>query len=313
MRRRVFLVSLGAWALAACGRGDEPGPTPTPLPTATSPTATTAPAPTATSSPVPSATTAASPTATSPRLEPIGFPIDPATRLGIVTGGAGSRTIQWGEGPPARDYSRDDQPSDDPERANRCGWNARLHVEYEGQPAVDWYIPAGTPVFATMDGTATLLINTVSNPFDVYGVSREPYLGNPDRARAPVVPFPGPGGGQGVFVRIENAGYRTDSAHFDIVASVGAVPRDAWIEGYGPGTDFVAVFAELRDFRLATPVARWDVRAGHVIGASGDSGYSEAPHLHYAVRRQGAGMALCPTTEPGFEDAGWLFREALDG
>lgn len=249
-----------------------------------------------------------SPTATSPRPEPIGFPIDPATRLGIVTGAPGNRAIRWGEGPPAIDYSRDDQPSNDPDRANRCGWNARLHVEYEGQPAVDWYIPPGTPVVATMDGTATLLINTVANPFDVYGVNREPYLGNPDRDRAPIVPFPGPGGGQGVFVRIENAGYRTDSAHFDIGATVPAIPRDAWLEGYGPGTDFVAVFAELRDFRVATPVARWEVRAGDVIGASGDSGYSEAPHLHYAIRPAGSPNAVCPTTEPGFDDAGWLFR-----
>ncbi len=309
MRRRTFLLSLGAWSLAACGRGDERPPAPTPLPTAALPTATPAPAPTATSSPVPSAT----PTATGPRLDPIGFPIDPAARLGIVTGIPGNRSIRWGEGPTAIDYSRDDQPSGDPDRANRCGWNARLHVEYEGQPAVDWYIPPGTPVVATMDGTATLFVNTVFNPFDVYGVSREPYLGNPDRARAPVVPFPGPGGGQGVFVRIENSGYRTDSAHFDVSATVQAIPQDAWIEGYGPGTDFVAAFAELRDFRVATPVARWEVRAGNVVGASGDSGYSEAPHLHYAIRRRGFTEALCPTAEPGFTDAGWLFREAPPG
>jgi len=91
----------------------------------------------------------------------------------MVSGVPGNRALQWGEGPTALEYSRDDQPSGDPDRANRCGWNARLHVEYEGQPAVDWYIPPGTPVVATMDGTATLLINTVSNPFDVYGVSRE--------------------------------------------------------------------------------------------------------------------------------------------
>ncbi|MCO5201422.1 MAG: M23 family metallopeptidase [Chloroflexi bacterium] len=309
MRRRTFLLSLGAWSLAACGRGNDRAPAPTPLPTATRPVATTAPAPTATSSPVPSAT----PTATDPRIEPIGFPIDPAARLGMVSGVPGNRAIRWGEGPTALEYSRDDQPSGDPDRANRCGWNARLHVEYEGQPAVDWYIPPGTPVVATLDGTATLLINTVSNPFDVYGVSREPYLGNPDRALAPVVPFPGPGGGQGVFVRIENAGYRTDSAHFDIGATAAAVPRDAWLEDYGPETDFVGAFAELRDFRVATPVARWEVRAGEVIGASGDSGYSEAPHLHYAIRPAGSPNALCPTTEPGFDDGGWLLRGARPG
>jgi len=262
------------------------------------------PAPSSTPTPTPTPT----PTASGPRIEPFGFPIDPATRLGLVTGGPGSRAIRWGEGPAALAYSRDDQPSGDPGRANRCGWNARLHVEYEGQPAVDWYIPPGTPVFATMEGTATLLVNTVSNPFDAYAVSREPYLGNPDRDRAPIVPFPGPGGGQGVFVRIENERYRTDSAHFDITATVPAIPGDAWLDGYGPGTNFVTVFAELRDFRLATAVARWEVRAGDVIGASGDSGYSEAPHLHYAIRPDGSPNALCPTAEPGFADAGWLFR-----
>lgn len=75
----------------------------------------------------------------------------------------------------------------------------------------------------------------------------------------------------------------------------------------------LAACVELRDFRVATPVARWEVRAGDAIGASGDSGYSEAPHVHYAIRRKGAAMALCPTAEGGFEDAGWLFRGALRG
>lgn len=306
MRRRTFLVSLGAWVLAACS-GSEPKPTPTPAPTSTStPTATPSPSPTPAPSPTLLPATPTAPPA--PRLEPIGFPIDPEMRLGIVTGEPGARAIRWGEGPAALPYSRDDQPSADPDRANRCGWNARLHVEYEGQPAVDWYIPVGTPVLATMDGTATLLVNTVSNPFDVYGVSREPYLGNPDRAHAPITPFPGPGGGQGVFVRIENERYRTDSAHFDVAHTLSAIPPGAWLEGYGPGTDFASAFAELRDFRVATAVARWQVRAGEVIGAGGDSGYSEAPHLHYAIRPAGSPNALCPTTEPGFEDAGWLFR-----
>jgi len=238
---------------------------------------------------------------------PVGFPIDPGTRLGMVTGSVGSRVIAWGDGPAAVDYSRGDQPSDDRERANRCGWNARVHQEYEGQPAVDWYV-RGVPVIATMDGTATLLINTVSNPFDVYGVVREPYLGVPDRARAPVSPFPGPGGGQGVFVRITNSAYRTDSAHLDLAPTVAAVPASAWLEGFGPDAAALArAFGPLRDFRVARAVARWEVRRGDVIGVTGDSGYSEAPHLHYAIRPANREDALCPTREAGFSRTGWLF------
>jgi len=314
MNRRVFLVSAGAWIVAGCGRGDETSPTVAPTATRSatrppSPSATNPPAATATASAEPSPTATATPPP-APRLEPIGFPLDQGTVTGIVTGELGARVIRWGEGLTALEYSRDDQPSDDPERANRCGWNARVHVEYEGQPAVDWYVPVGTPVLATMDGVATLYINTVSNPFDVYGVDREPFLGNPDRTRAKVGAFPGPGGGQGVFVRIENEQYRTDSAHFEIGATVGVVPDDTWVDGFSASDDFAAMFAPLRDFRVATAVARWTVRAGDIIGMTGDSGYSEAPHLHYAIRQAGSANALCPTTEAGFADGGWLFRPA---
>jgi len=225
----------------------------------------------------------------------------------MVTGVVGSRVIAWGGGPAALEYSRDDQVADDPVRANRCGWNVRVHYEYEGQPAIDWYVRA-VPVVATMDGTATLLINTVSNAFDVYGVAREPYIGNPDRVRAPVSPFPGPGGGQGVFVRTENRAYRTDHAHLELAATVEAIPRTAWLAGFAPDTAALArQFAPLRDFRVATAVAHWEVRRGDVIGVTGDSGYSEAPHLHYAIRPAGEENALCPTREAGFSRAGWLF------
>ena len=97
MHRRTFLVSLGAWALAACdGSGGKPPPSPSP---ATSPpaTATSSPAPTATSTATPPpATRPATPAA---RLDPTGFPIDPTTRLGLVTGEPGNRTIEWGAGP----------------------------------------------------------------------------------------------------------------------------------------------------------------------------------------------------------------------
>lgn len=311
MQRRVFLVSLGSFVLVGCSKSGRPGPaastspSPPASPTDTRPPATPSPSPSATPTPVP--IPSPTPTVAPPRLEPRGFPLDPATRTGLVTGDVGARTIRWGEGPTALAYSRDDQPAADPVRANRGGWNARTHLEYEGQPAVDWYIPVGTPVIATMDGTATLMVNTVSNPFDIYGVSREPYIGDPDRARAPISPFPGPGGGQGVFVRIENDQFRTDSAHLEVTATRQAVPASAWLDGYSATFDFAGAFGELRDFRLATAVARWPVRRGDVIGFSGDSGYSEAPHLHYAIRPAGSQDALCPTLEPGFPNGGWLF------
>jgi murein DD-endopeptidase MepM/ murein hydrolase activator NlpD len=160
-----------------------------------------------------------------------------------------------------------------------------------------------------MEGTATLLINTLANPFDVYGVNREPYLGNPDRRRAPYGPFPGPGGGQGVFVRVANTAFSSDYAHLDLPLSLEALAgRLSFVSGYAPTTDYTTRFAPLRDYRLATAIASWPVSRGDLIGISGDTGYSEAPHLHYAIRRAGAANLLCPTLEPGFSDAGWLFR-----
>ncbi|MEX0782216.1 MAG: M23 family metallopeptidase [Dehalococcoidia bacterium] len=300
----VLAVALVLPLLAAgCGDNDRAAtPTFAPATATTTPSATAAPSPTATAIP-PTST----PTPRGPQAEPIGFPIDPATTLGLVSGEVGSRTLTFGAGPAALAYSRDEQPSSDLVLANRAGWNCRVHVEYEGLPAVDWYIPTGTPIVATMDGTATLLINTVSNPFDVYGVSREPYIGNPDRSRAPVSAFPGPGGGQGVFVRVDNGTYRTDYAHLELAQTMAeAVPGGAWLPGFTPGQALTDQFTPLRDFRTATAVARWEVAAGDVIGYSGDSGYSEAPHLHYTV--QSGGSYFCPTAEPGFNNAGWLLR-----
>lgn len=305
MNRRALLFGIGALALPACTTRSTPA-TPTPPRTAS---ATATPPPSATPPPpAPTLPHPDTPTPTPARDEPRGFPLDPGTPTGLVAGAVGSRTIRWGEGTPAGRYSREEQISNDPVIANRCGWNARTHVEYEGQPAVDWYIPAGTPIVATMDGTATLMVNTVSNPFDVYGVSREPYIGNPVRPRAPVSPFPGVGGGQGTFVRIESATFRSDYAHLDLVRTLPLVPPGAFLPGYSAATDFASLFAPLRDFRVATAVASWPVQRGDLVGRSGDSGYSEAPHLHYAVRRLASTDLLCPTAEPGFADSGWLLK-----
>jgi murein DD-endopeptidase MepM/ murein hydrolase activator NlpD len=296
-----LLIATAAIAVSvACGVANGPATStpsatvPSPSPSATATVAAPSVAPTATAQPAAD--------------EPLGFPIDPATRLGLVQGAPGSRTIAWGAGPDALSYTRDDQPSEDAERANRSGWDCRTHVEYEGRPAVDWYIPSGTPVVATMDGTATLYVITTTNAFDYYGVDREPYIGDPDRSRAPLSPFPGPGGGKGVFVEVAGDAFVAEYAHLDIAPTVARVPAGAFLPGYSAGFDFAAAFAPMRSYLDATPVARWAVRRGDVIGVSGDSGYSEAPHLHYTVRRAGSAALLCPTSEAGFPDSGWLLR-----
>jgi murein DD-endopeptidase MepM/ murein hydrolase activator NlpD len=208
----------------------------------------------------------------------------------------------------ALSYSRDHQTSGDPVMANRGGWNCRVHQEYEARPAVDWYIPRGTPVRATLDGLATLYVISVHNAFEFYGVDRDPYIGNPDRSRAPLSPFPGPGGGKGVYVEVANSEFVTEYAHLEITSVVGIVPQAAFLAGYGRTFDYSGVFGAMRAFNDATAVARWEVRSGDVIGYSGDSGYSEAPHLHYTVRRANSATLLCPTNEAGFSDGGWLFR-----
>lgn len=288
--------------MGACS-ADSGAPERTPTPPGTDgPTATASPVATLTATPTPMALG----TPTAAPEEPLGLPIDPAMKLGLVVGPGGSHTVRWGAGPEAEAYTRFDQPSDDPERANRSGWNCRVHVEYEGRPAVDWYVPLGTPVVATMGGTATLHAITMTNAFDHYGVSREPYLGNPDRNRAPLSAFLGPGGGKGIFVRVENAGFVAEYAHLDLAQTARILPVEAFLPGYGPGSDYGSLFAPMRDFRASTPIAQWTVQRGDLVGLSGDSGYSEAPHLHHTVRRAGSQSLLCPTGEAGFPDGGWL-------
>jgi murein DD-endopeptidase MepM/ murein hydrolase activator NlpD len=284
----------------ACG-SENPAPTaaPSAVPSATS---TSVPSP----SPQPSTATA-TPSEAVDATEPRGFPIDPSTRLGLVVGEPPERSVAWDAGPDALKYSRDNQPSDDPERANNSGWDCRVHAEYEGQPAVDWYVPVGTPVHATMDGTARLNVVTVTNAFDYYGAARGPYMGYPD-PRVALSPFGGVSGGKGVFVEVENGGFVTDYGHLDPSSTIAAVDPAAFLAGYGPDSDYATLFAPLRDFRVYTTVAQWTVKRGDVIGYSGDTGYSDAPHLHYTIRRADASSLLCPTSERGFVDGGWLLK-----
>lgn len=291
----------------ACASDDAVPSTATASPATNTPVATTS---TSTPTPLPAAQTMTPVPTNTPVLqtnEPRGFPIDPQIRLGLVTGAVGSRTIAWGAGPTALVYSRDVQTGTDAVAANSSGWDCDTHFEYEGTGAVDWYVPAGTPVYATMPGTATLAVITVSNAFDYYGVSREPYIGNPNRSRAPLSPFPGPGGGKGVFVSVANEGFVTEYAHLELAPTLGALPASASVLVNGTPAQLETRFAPMRDFQSFTAIATWSVARGDLIGYTGDSGYSEAPHLHYTVRRQG-GTLRCPTNEADFSDGGWLFR-----
>ena len=267
--------------------------------------------PSVTFAPAPNVTVSAVTPTSAPRpavLEPRGFPIDPATRLVIVASHIGTPVVAQGAQLDALTHSRDYQASGDPTLANQGGWNCRVHQEYEARPAVDWYIPTGTPIVATLDGLATLYVISVPNAFEFYDVNREPYIGNPDRSRAPLSPFLGPGGGKGVYVEIANGGFVTEYAHLDIGSTLAVVPEGAFLPGYSRTFDYIRAFGTMRAFNDATAVARWQVRAGEVVGHSGDSGYSEAPHLHYTVRRANTSALLCPTNEAGFPDGGWLFR-----
>lgn len=292
--------------LLACGDdGGDSSPTPEP----TTAEVTLGPTPTTGTSPPTSTAPTTGPTPTTPANEPSGFPIRANWTLGVVEGEIGSRQVIFGAAgaPNAPDYTSNDVLSSNVDVANRSGWNCETHYEYEGIPAVDFYIQTGTPILATHDGTATLNIISVNNDFDRYGVDREPYLGNPDRSRAPYSPFPGPSSGLGVYVRVENADFATEYGHMDVGGAIANIPAPAFIDGYSPSSDYTSLFAAVPNPRTVTTVARWEVRRGDVIGMSGDSGYSEGPHIHYTVNRTG-GPLRCPTLEPDFTDGGWLFN-----
>ncbi|MBI4300520.1 MAG: M23 family metallopeptidase [Chloroflexi bacterium] len=284
---------------------EEPSPTPsaTPTPTATlEPTST----PTATPTAMATATATPVPPTQAPRMvapnEPAGFPLRPDMRTDKVVGQPGSRKMLTGAGPTVRDYSINDQPSSDPIAANSSGWNCRVHQEWEADPAVDWYVPEGTPVYSTMDGTASLRIVTISNAFDYYGIPREPYIGYPDTSHTQAIP--GPSGGKAVYVRVSGGSFAVEFGHLSLKPTLSVVPPGAFVSGFSPDFDYASRFSAMRRFDVYDTIARWPVHRGDVIGYTGDGGYSEAPHLHYDIVR--GGRLLCPTSEAGFADGGWL-------
>ena len=294
IRLPIILAAAIALTLFACGDDGDPGPPASPSPAATASATQTA---TPAGTPTPSST-----------FSLLHFPIDPQTALGEAIGEIGSRTVSFDDaGPTAHDYALNDQPSDDPAVANRSGWNCRTHFEYEGIAAVDFYIPEGTTIHSTTGGTARLYAVSTQNDFDRYGVNREPYLGDPDRASAPLDPFPGPTAGLAVYVVVEGEGFQTEYGHLTLALSAEIVSANGFLEGFSADSDWAALFGDVSLPRPATLIAEWPVRRGDVIGYSGDAGYSEAPHLHYTIQREG-GDLLCPTDESGFADGGWLFR-----
>src|SRR5688500_8708478 len=98
MRRRTLLGSVGAFALVGCGKSRNDSSSPTSTATL-SILGTAGPGTTPTSAADPPTANSQQPTAVPPtaaprkkQLEPVGFPIDPATRLGMVAGAVGSRS-----------------------------------------------------------------------------------------------------------------------------------------------------------------------------------------------------------------------------
>jgi hypothetical protein len=196
--------------------------------------------------------------------------------------------------------------------SNQYGWNCRTHYQYEdNQPAVDWYLPTGTPVIATMDATAELYIITTKNSFTYYNYPTNLYLGLPP-ANAPGYPFSGPSGGMGVFISLvaEGIPVRAEYGHLDPSRTIAHVPENAFVPPYSRTYNYDAAFGTMKGPRDFTLIARWPVKRGQVIGYVGNSGYSDVPHLHYQIITPDRNTKYCPSEE-NFPRSGWLFRRPL--
>jgi murein DD-endopeptidase MepM/ murein hydrolase activator NlpD len=189
--------------------------------------------------------------------------------------------------------------------ANRYGWNCRVHLRHEGAPGVDWYLPTGTPVIATMRGTAELYFVTTTNAYTHYGVDPRVTLGLP-APTAPRYPLPGPGGGLGVFVSIVSGNLRAEVGHLDPDLTLTVVPDRAFIAPYSRDFNYRSRFAPLLAPNQFTLVASWPVVEGEVIGFVGNTGYSDVPHLHYHILTRDRKSFYCPTRE-ALPMSGWLF------
>ena len=239
--------------------------------------------------------------------EPVGFPVPQTLRPMRVVSGPQGKTVApaASDGPTVVQVATELQArSSNDEAANQYGWNCRTHNTHEGAPAVDWYLPARTPVIATMSGQVELYMISTTNAFSFYGVDPSLTLGLPSPS-TPLFPLPGPGGGMGIFVSVLNGGLRAEYGHLDI-STLSLAPENAFVAPYSKSFNFETSFARLREFTDVTLVASWPVAEGDVVGYVGNTGYSDAPHLHYQVVTRDRGTKFCPTRE-AFSGAGWLF------
>lgn len=267
-----------------------PGPS-TPSPTRESPTAT----------PQPS------------QDEPVGFPLATTLRpMRVIETAQGRRVAPAApDGPTVLEVSGDlhTRPENDME-SNRYGWNCRLHNKYEGAPGVDWYLPEGTLVTATMRGMAELYLITTVSSFSYYGIDASIMLGLPPPT-TPINPFPGPNGGLGVFVSVLNGNLRAEYGHLGLADTLALAPEGAFVAPYSRKFDYKTAFGKPRHFTDYTLIARWSVKRGDVVGKVGNTGYSDVAHLHYQIMDADRKTKYCPTQEE-FPGAGWLFQRPQD-
>lgn len=319
MRIRIPVVVLAAtFALAACNpfsTGDAPLPD-TPAPPAStslvqSPASPVPPRATPTTAIAAPVATTLPPTNTAvPRvIGPVGFPVDPTLRpLHVSYTTQGPRLLPpAADGPTVLDVAKSIYPRPNNDAAaNEFGWDCRTHAQYEDYPAVDWYLPLGTPLIATMDATATLYVIFPQNSFQYYGLDANTYLGLPNPS-LPKYPFSGESGGMGVFISLSDGVLQAEYGHTDPQRTIANVPENAFQAPYSRAFNYAARFAKPLGPNAGTAVARWSVKRGDVIGFVGNSGYSDVPHLHYQIITPDRGTKYCPSGED-LPYSGWLFK-----